>query len=433
MDGDTEDAGYEKVRRHLSTIPDSGSEDEEDERSTTGKRVEQVKQDSTKKNAVKILDSQTPRIDVSEAPDRKRSLSTSSIKVELSTFVDSLPTSVRQRSDTVSTEQVFNERWKSPGKNSPRDRHSPRAKKMVPQRSRRLQPYPIAPDMEERFSRKIKEEIGKRYGGMERATEAAVAIQRWYRGIQVKNHYKMLQKMASRNPKKLRQRTMSMRQSRRYVNRPVVRKRRDDAGNQEGTLLPPRAMKKQISILDEFPNLKNITEKCNTPRSRRRLGTRTSEEQMIEFAEVEKQEAPSSLKGRKKSLKVTSGLSLDDMVLEGGLANVPPPLKPDSISLLKEQNLSGISEFQVFQLSPSTPERLRRDSATTIRRRMNIGINYFNRYDVTSPSPAIQNSTCFPLQEAVERSGVLGTEEDLGRLPLSCSKLSDESPRPEQI
>ena len=371
----------------------------------------------------------------------------------------------RSRATTVSTEKVFSERAKRTSKN--RDLlQLPPSPLSLPHRPRKRSSvkhghavYPIASDMEEKLMGKIKEEIGRQYGGLSRATKAAVTIQRWYRAVHMKRHYRMLHKMATHQPKKLRQRTQSMRQSRRF--------RKGDG--------PKQTMRKQMSILDDFPNLKEVTERVATPRSARKRDTKATtltlvtEEQRVEFSQAQPHTQASIRK-----VQVTPNVPTTDSMVRA--TNDASGSMEESLSILSQLRPGAISEFEVFESGAS--ERSRRESATTMRRKMNIGINYFNRqafhtlpvstphhhtspshlttthllhtspphisftpHHHTSPShltTTLRMCTCVSacvlkcIQEAMEGPGVSGTAKDLGGLASSRGQLPAQPSGPEQ-
>lgn len=248
--------------------------------------------------------------------------------------------------------------------------------------------YPIAPYMAEKIHQKIEEELGKKYGGLNRATQAAITIQRWYKQVCLKRHWKMLQGMAAHQPKKLRQRTRSMRQSfrpRRYTTSAKPEQERE--------------MKKCVSILDEFPEYKSIAEKVSTPRQRRHKHSVHSNEESPktapskpsheELVSVEFQEDTQEKPWRKRTMKKMviqssfsdeGGLRDSESLSPGGdsgfSTNSPTPLE-EGLSIITQSRLDKISEFRVCDRQNYLKGE--RESATTMRRKINIGVNYFNR------------------------------------------------------
>ena len=326
--------------------------------------------------------------------------------------------SFRSRATTVSTEKVFSERSKRSSKNRdqlqlpPLILSLPRKK---PSAKHSHAAYPIASDMEEKLMGKIKGEIGRQYGGLSQATAAAITIQRWYRAVHMRRHYRMLHNMATRQPKKLRQRTQSMRQSRRY--------RRGDG--------PKPGMQKQVSILDGFPDLKEVAERVATPRTARRRGAKNSlslvtEERRVDFSQ---QQARTSV----RKLQVTPNTAL--AVPPGRASSVASGSMEDSLSILSQLQPGAISEFEVFE--GDTTGRSRRESATTMRRKMNIGINYFNRQASQTFTGSLISLHCVLcvfvcMQEAMERPGVPGAAEAIGGLTSTRCQLPAEPHGPKQ-
>lgn len=278
----------------------------------------------------------------------------------------------RSRATTVSTEMVFSERSKRSSKNRDQLQLPPLVFTMPRKKSTaKTSPaaYPIGSDMEEKLMGKIKGQIGRQYGGLSRATAAAITIQRWYRAVRMRRHYRMLHKLATRQPTKLRQRTQSMRQSRRH---------RRGEGRKPG-------MRKQVSILDDFPDLKEVAERVATPRTSRRRGAKNSlslvtEEQRMDFSQGQ---SPARTSVRKLQVTPNSTLAIP----AGRLVSSGSGSMEDSLSILSQLQPGAISEFEVFDGGSS--ERSRRESATTMRRKMNIGINYFNRSADHSLTPHI--------------------------------------------
>ena len=249
--------------------------------------------------------------------------------------------------------------------------------------------YPIAPDMEEKIRRKIKEELGRKYGGLDRATAAALVIQRWYKATSVKRHWAMLKGMAVHEPKKLRQRTMSMRQSTRYRRNTMASKVSSES-----------TMKKQTSILQEFPDLQDRVDKCSTPRVVRRHkhstaalnghSSQTDHSQDQEQVSVEFPEEPRQHHWRKTTMKkmvIQSSFNEEHLPREGeslspggdsGISTISPTPGEEGLSVITPSRLSKISEFRVVDGQQYLKGE--RESATTMRRKINIGINYFNRF-----------------------------------------------------
>ncbi len=325
----------------------------------------------------------------------------------------------RSRATTVSTEMVFSERSKRSSKNRDQLQLPPLVFTLPRKKSSaKTSPaaYPIGSDMEEKLMGKIKGEIGRQYGGLSRATAAAITIQRWYRAVHMRRHYRMLHKLATRQPTKLRQRTQSMRQSRRH---------RRGEGRKPG-------MRKQVSILDDFPDLKEVAERVATPRTARRRGAKNSltlvtEEQRMDFSQGQ---SPARTSVRK--LQVTPNNTL--AVPAGRVVSSGSGSMEDSLSILSQLQPGAISEFEVFEGGSS--DRSRRESATTMRRKMNIGINYFNRSADHSHFRMLW-VVCYLLhirciQEAVERSGVPGAAESSGGLASTRCQLLAQPHGPEQ-
>ena len=270
--------------------------------------------------------------------------------------------SFRSRATTVSTEKVFSERSKRSSKSRDQLQLPPLALSLPRKKSSAKHShaaYPIGSDMEEKLMGKIKSEIGRQYGGLSRATEAAITIQRWYRAVHVRRHYRMLHKLATRQPKKLRQRTQSMRQSRRH--------RRGDG--------PKPSMRKKVSILDDFPDLKEVAERVATPRTARRRGAKNSLSQVTEEQRVDFSQGQSRTQTSVRKVQVTPSATL--AVPSERVVSTASGSMEDSLSILSQLQPGAISEFEVFEGGASG--RSRRESATTMRRKMNTGINYFNR------------------------------------------------------
>ena len=249
----------------------------------------------------------------------------------------------------------------------------------------------LSPDMEMKIQQMIQLALGTKYGGLERATKAAVTIQRAYRKHKIDKHFQRLRQLQQDTMQ--RRRTMSVHFPR--GRRPSMLSRKSRAVNKTVTSVDPMT---QVRTMYH-----NITKSRLSPSVSRR--------------EILKTSSSSLTTSTQQPLLVQEHVSVQhDMPLEG------PPLhqlyKQVSLDHLPNQ-LSMIDEFEddsdsqklfstevldtqlprphsIFSgISSSTIQKMfasshpiiihKKESASTLRRKTNVGASIFNRLVMCSP------------------------------------------------
>lgn len=287
--------------------------------------------------------------------------------------------------------------------------------------------YQFSPDMEERLQLKIEQGIQNTYGPIEKCIQAAITIQRCYRQKKMLQRFKTLRKevisVATLEPS--RPRALSMKlpvraYSIRLKSHPEV----------------------QVSILDEFPEYRKIT---NRIASRNKLTTQDKgskdlgpsvrwrreaslevQETVLQIAdksvtpvrgisiteedtgnddevfspmptpspEVNYSPSPESDPGQsikqRKPSGVPTSLSVDFL---NSSHEEEPTVRPHSISIMHHITRSkSMEELLVMDNNTGKPKKLQlrpQESATSLKKKTNIGITLFNRlviyYDIAKP------------------------------------------------
>ena len=343
----------------------------------------------------------------------------------------------RNRCATMSTQEAFHEhhmnkkrRRKSSDKSTRRfttinDSGNPKRVAGSTLVSNNKFDYQFSPDMEERLQLKIEQGIQNTYGPIEKCVQAAITIQRYYRQIKMHQRFKKLRKeVISVAALKPRSRALSMKLPVRACS---IRLKRS---NPE---IP-------VSILDGFPEYKMLTNRIasrskvtNQPlqlsarqgskdlgpsvRWRREASLEVQETVLqigdksvtpvrgIDIAEEDRSNddvfipmstpspemnySPSpdsdpdqSIKQRKSSFVPTS-MSVD--FLSNGLEE-EPTARPHSISIMHHITRSkSMEELLVMDNEtgkPKKPQLKPQESATSLKKKTNIGITLFNRLAV---------------------------------------------------
>jgi len=274
--------------------------------------------------------------------------------------------------------------------------------------------YQFSPDMEERLQMKIEQGIENTYGSIGRCIHAASVIQRYYRQWKMKQRFKALRKEVA-SVSAIRPRAASMKipmrsQSIRY-----------------------KSSSAAVSILDEFPEIKNLTTRIQSrsrglyhplqnknindvgpsPRIRREASLEVQETSVVI---TDRSVTPSSdvdVVEDKNDEVFTPMLSsspevvLSDSISELG-AQIQPPSVPLSISaeflanrLLDDKqsrphSISIVSHFarsksveNIIGIEDCTGEANKpvlkpHESATSLKKKTNIGITLFNRLVIVS-------------------------------------------------
>ena len=241
----------------------------------------------------------------------------------------------------------------------------------------------LSPDMEMKIQQMIQQALGKKFGGVERATRAAITIQRAYRKYKIDAHFRMIRKLQHDSLAE-RRRTMSVRHNRAPS---ILRKKKLQNVSSPG-------VDKMEEMRDKF---KNITQTRLSPSiSKRELRSKPSNlvVQIVEPpAEVEQQH------------KLENGIPINDSLLE-----IPEEPSPDEIivfSLMEEEEdstclqksysadllerarmdrspsvFSGLSLQslqEMFSSDQQAPGMVRQMSSSALKRKTNIGVNIFNR------------------------------------------------------
>ena len=275
--------------------------------------------------------------------------------------------------------------------------------------------YQFSPDMEERLQMKIEQGIEKSYGSIEKCIHAASVIQRHYRQWKMKQRYKALRKEVA-SVSVLRPRAASMKAPMRSHS---IRYKSSTSTN--------------VSILDEFPEIKMLTSRIQsrskglyhphhplqkmsrdsdvgpTPRLRREASLEVQETSIVI---TDRSTTPSSdvdvVEEKIDEVFTPTMPSSPDIVLsdsssELGTQLQPPfvPLsrsadylattllddkeqsRPHSVSIVSHfarsrsvENLMGIDDHTGELKKPVLKPQ---ESATTLKKKTNIGITLFNR------------------------------------------------------
>ena len=269
---------------------------------------------------------------------------------------------------------------------APRKISSLRRQNSFPRRGRKNYAHDqnyLSPDMEMKIQQMIQQALGKKFGGLERATSAAVTIQRAYRKYKIDAHFRMIRKLQHDSLVE-RRRTMSVRHNRAPS---VLRKKKLQNVSSPG-------VDKMEEVRDKF---KNITQTRLSPSiSKRELRSKPSNlvvQIMEPPAEVEQQH------------KLENGIPVD-----GSLLEIPEEPSPDEIivfslteeeedtSCLQKSYSADLLERARMDRSPSvfsglslqslqdmfspdqlTPGIARQMSSSALKRKTNIGVNIFNR------------------------------------------------------
>ena len=119
----------------------------------------------------------------------------------------------------------------------------------------------LSPDMEARIYEKICRSLGKKYGSLERATQAAVTIQKAYRGYKLRKHFDEIRK---EGPMAIRQRMATVRDKNRklsFKSRPLhrdkmasVQDKVDKISNKRNSLGRTRVSRKKLVCDSEVPH-----------------------------------------------------------------------------------------------------------------------------------------------------------------------------------
>ena len=237
----------------------------------------------------------------------------------------------------------------------------------------------LSPDMEMRIQQMIQMALGKKYGGLERATRAAIVIQTAYRKFKNLRHFEHLRQLQQDTMQ--RRRTMSTKFPHRRQPSMISRKAKT-VNNSADKMAHVKSIYKTITQPKLSPNISrrelhsmNTSNHTHSP-----LCSQTN----VYF------EPEDPLEG--VSVSQTMGqlpnqLSMIDEDLEGNTE------EEEEVSELEktysENNVTSPSHSIFSGLSSSTIQKMfsashpiivqQRESAATLRRKTNIGANIFNR------------------------------------------------------
>ena len=353
------------------------------------------------------------------SPSRSKSPAKKSGTVKFShtkDFDDDIP--MRDtRSATMSSQQAFHEHHMNKQRRNKKTSNDKTSRRLSASNLKRATGidsgskfgYQFSPDMEERLQMKIEQGIESTYGSIERCIHAASVIQRYYRRWKMRQRFKALRKEVA-SVSVIRPRAASMKIPMRSHS---IRYKSSNAGS--------------VSILDEFPEIKMLTTRIQsrskalyhplqnkstdvgpTARLRREASLEIQETTMVI---TDRSVTPSSdvdvVEERSDDVFTSTLPSSPEVVLSDSSsdlgAQLQPPCVPLSISadfltskLLddKQSRPHSVSIVSHFARSksvedfmgvddhtggPKMPVLKPHESATSLKKKTNIGITLFNR------------------------------------------------------
>ena len=237
----------------------------------------------------------------------------------------------------------------------------------------------LSPDMELKIQQMIQQALGTKYGGLDKATKAAIVIQRAYRQHKMDTHFQKLRKL--QQDTMFRRRTMSINTSH-HVRKPsMIRSKR-----------PLQSSAPTVDLMDDVRNkYKNIKAPRMSPKVSRRDIQKSSlsikqqpvrEEEVLEIHTPLEEDTPIFTMS-----PLTMGPSTKDNFTMIGVVNEDSMLTKaysadDLESRMNQPSVfTGMSMQKIHELFPSQhpvgKSTIEDDAA--LRRKFNIGANIFNR------------------------------------------------------
>lgn len=201
----------------------------------------------------------------------------------------------------------------------------------------------LSPDMEMKIQQMILQALGKKFGGLERATKAAVTIQKAYRKYKIDAQFRMIRLMQQQSIRKERLRTMSIRH-----NRAPSLFRKNKVQSSSAT--------KMDEVRSKYMD---ATQTKLASSSRREMRVKSTE--------------------RMHNLETSARCLIrsEELCEEGGDYSMQKSFSAESLES-SPSIFSGLS-MPNLQQSEEQKELSRQPSTSTLLRKRNIGTNIFNR------------------------------------------------------